>query len=198
MRLYLFILLGLLCVGCSQKNEGCKVWSQIADDPTSPLRAVPVEAPGLPNLFKVSDDLYRSAQPEVGGMTSAKKLGIKTVISLRETELDRELNEKEQTGLNLIHLPIVTWNVRDENILDAMRAIRDAPKPILVHCRHGADRTGLTVAMYRIVYQGWEKSCAKQELVNGGFGYHAIWINIPKEIDNADIDAIRQILGVHP
>ncbi len=163
-------------------------------DYRDPSWAVPVSAEGLPNLHKVSDDLYRSAQPEKHGMTSAKALGIKTVLSLRETELDRSLNENEGTRLNTIHVPIVTWNVKDRDIIKALRVIHEAPKPVLVHCRHGADRTGMIVAFYRIIYEGWSKEKAKDELVNGGYGYHSVFGNILREIDDANIEKIRAVL----
>ncbi|MBQ1926407.1 MAG: tyrosine-protein phosphatase [Proteobacteria bacterium] len=195
--IYILIILSVFCFGCAPKVDiqECRQLSNSSNDGIqSPAKAL--EANGLSNLYKVSDDVYRSAQPEEGGMTSAKALGIKTVLSLRETELDTDLNHNENAGLNTIHLPIVTWDVEDKNIIDALRIIRDAPKPILIHCRHGSDRTGLIIAMYRIVFEGWSKSCAKAELMHGGFGYHSMWSNIPKEIDDADIPAIRKELGI--
>ena len=160
--------------------------------------AEPIQADGLPNLFKMSPDVYRSAQPTKGGMTSAKKLGIKTVLSLRETPKDAALDEAEGTGLNLIHLPLATSQISDQDIIAAMKVIRDAPRPILIHCRHGADRTGLISAMYRMVFQGWSKACAKEELVNGGFGFHTMWRSIPKKVDSVDIEAIRKELELAP
>lgn len=194
---YILIILSFICLGCSYsgvKQECDSISASGAGIEMS--QAQPIEAKGLSNFYKVSDDIYRSAQPEEGGMTSAKALGIKTVLSLRETELDSELNRNEGTDLNLIHLPIRTSKVNIQDIKNAMRVIRDAPKPILIHCRHGADRTGLIVAMYRMVFENWPKACAKSELVNGDFGYHSIWQNVPKEIDKADIAAIQaEILG---
>ena len=189
--LSLCLLLCVLCFGCAPKLDGC---SKMVDSETGEFipQAEAIEAEGLPNLYKVSDDLYRSAQPEEGGMTSAKKLGIKTVISLRETELDSALNEAENAGLNLIHYPIITWDVTDQNVIDVLRLLRDSPKPILVHCRHGADRTGLTVALYRMVFQEWGNQCAKNELVHGGFGFHSIWRGIPLRVDETDANALRR------
>ena len=157
--------------------------------------AAPIEAEGMSNFYQISPDVYRAAQPGKGGMTSLKKLGIKTVISLRETQKDPALNEAEGTDLNLIYLPIATSKVSEQDIIAALRVIRDAPKPILIHCRHGADRTGLISAMYRIVFQGWSKACAKEELVNGGYGFHTIWTNIPKKIDEVDIEKIKAEIG---
>jgi len=38
---------------------------------------------GLPNLHRVTTNLYRDAQPTAAGLRAAEKLGVKTVISLR-------------------------------------------------------------------------------------------------------------------
>jgi protein tyrosine/serine phosphatase len=144
---------------------------------------------GLPNLFRVTPDLYRSAQPEETGMVNADKMGIKTVLSLRVSNVDPEL--AQGTGLLLRQVPIYTWNISEDEIVSALRIIRDAPGPMLVHCRHGADRTGLVMAMYRMVFQGWSKEEAREEMLNGGYGFHSIWTNIPKLIDQTDIAALR-------
>lgn len=175
---------------------GCaaKIASETSIEARDLSWAMPIQAEGLPNLHKVSDELYRSAQPEEQGLTSAKALGVRTVISLRETDLDTALNEAENTQLNMVHIPIVTWNIRQEALLKALKMIHVSPKPVLLHCRHGADRTGLVVALYRMVYQDWTKDRVKDELVNGGFGYHAIFSNILKVIDDADVEAMRSAI----
>jgi len=194
-KIFLSTVLIFSFVGCSSISADNA--SEFGVETRNPKWAQPIQAEGLDNLFKVSDDVYRSAQPTEGGMTSAKNLGIKTVISLRDTELDKDLNASENAGLNTIHIPITTWHVTDDEILKALVILRDGPKPVLVHCRHGADRTGLIIALYRIVYQGWAKEEAKDEMLHGGYGYHSIWTNIPREIDHADIDTLRQaLLGV--
>jgi len=61
-----------------------------------------------------------------------------------------------------------------------------------LHCQHGADRTGLITALYRIVYQGWSKDQALEEMLQGGFGYHAVWGNIPDYIRNIDSAWLKQ------
>jgi hypothetical protein len=45
--------------------------------------------------------------------------------------------------------------------------------------------------MYRIVFQGWLKDEAIDELMHGGYGYHAVYENIPEYIRKADIAAIK-------
>lgn len=90
-----------------------------------------------------------------------------------------------------------TWHIEDEDIIAALRAIRNAEKlgPVLLHCQHGADRTGVVTAMYRIVFQKWSKEKALDELQSGGFGYHAIWANIPRYLRTVDVDKIRHAVN---
>ncbi|MBN2212120.1 MAG: hypothetical protein JW709_12050, partial [Sedimentisphaerales bacterium] len=52
--------------------------------------ATPIDVPGAPNLYKVSDVLYRSAQPSLEGLEQLKKLGIKTVVNLRSFHSDSD------------------------------------------------------------------------------------------------------------
>ena len=44
--------------------------------------------------------------------------------------------------------------------------------PFFVHCQHGSDRTGVCIAAYRIVVQGWTKQDAIREMTGGNYGFH--------------------------
>ena len=65
------------------------------------------------------------------------------------------------------------------------------PKPVLIHCRHGSDRTGLIVALYRILYQNWTKEDALEEMLKGGYGHHSIFKNLPQIIRQIDVEKLR-------
>jgi protein tyrosine phosphatase (PTP) superfamily phosphohydrolase (DUF442 family) len=140
------------------------------------------EGDGLINLGKVSDDLYRSGQPikrsGVDGYRTLQRMGIRTVINLRTlpgTELTviAELNARTadpSRRIYFLHLPINPFstdvaylNARLETIL---KAIEQAPKPVLVHCRYGQDRTGFVVAVYQMLHCGFslEKALRAMEL----------------------------------
>ncbi|MHC4213170.1 MAG: hypothetical protein ACYSWP_07365 [Planctomycetota bacterium] len=45
--------------------------------------AAALETPGVKNFHKVSDQLYRGAQPTAEGMVKLKNMGVKTIVSLR-------------------------------------------------------------------------------------------------------------------
>ncbi len=154
--------------------------------------AVAIEAEGLSNLYRVGDDLYRSAQPEKGGLLSARDLGIKTVLSLQLISFDTVLESSEQSGLHLEHIPMIPTTVSEEDITKALKVIKTAEKPVLVHCLHGSDRTGTVVAMYRIVFENWNKEDAKAEMIEEQFGYHSEFANLLELIDSIDVDDMRE------
>ena len=153
--------------------------------------AKPMDVPGLPNLHQVSDDLYRGAQPSAEGMRELEKLGVKTVVNLRSSHSDRD--ELEGTGLAYEHIKMTAWNPESEDVVRFLQVISDSDLlPVFVHCKHGADRTGLMCAVYRIAVQGWSKEEAIEEMTQGGFGFHEIWKNLPKYIRKLDIDELRR------
>jgi peptidoglycan/xylan/chitin deacetylase (PgdA/CDA1 family) len=164
-----------------------------------------VTAPGLTNLYRVTPRLYRSAQPEAEGFAYlSKKIGVKTVVSLREFHDDAKL--AAGLPLTLRRVPINTWHIGDDGgakLARALRYIREAEArgPVLLHCQHGSDRTGAVIALYRILYQGRSKQAAIDEMQNGGFGFNPVWAalpewgNIPAFIKGVDVEAMRRMVG---
>ena len=173
----------------------CQSLSLCLDDDTTALCCSPdpisIEAEGLTNLFQLSDILYRSGQPVAQGLTSAKTLGIKTVLSLQLVNADTTYEAEENTGLTLEHVSMVPWYVSTEQLIEAMQKIDQAEKPVLVHCLHGSDRTGLIVALYRILFEGWTREMAVYEMTEGGFGYHDAFANLVETLETVDLEAIR-------
>ncbi len=166
----------------------------LADAPNRPFGwAVPIQLPGVPNLHKINDNLYRSAQPTKQGMKNLKQLGIKTIINLRTFHSDTD--EIRGTGLLDEQSSVKTWHIEDEDVIRVLIIIREKENgPFLIHCQHGADRTGVMSAMYRIVEQGWSKDEAIEEMVYGGYGFHSMWLNIIHYAKNVDIDKIKRAL----
>jgi protein tyrosine/serine phosphatase len=144
------------------------------------------------NLFRVTPVFYRSAQLQNSDVARLQALGIKTVISLRSFHSDEDLFKN--SGIKLQRIGINTWDINDANVVKALRAVKAAEKegPLLLHCMHGADRTGLVTAMYRILFQDWTKEQALEELTKGGYGYHSMWKNIPEYLQKVDIEKIRK------
>jgi len=152
--------------------------------------AQPITMEGVPNLFQVSTNLYRSAQPTAQGMQNLKRRGIVTIVNLRSFHSDRD--ELGTTRLGHEHLYMKAWHPERKEVERFLQIVTDPKRtPVLVHCQHGADRTGTMCALYRIVVQGWTKEEAIREMTGGGFGFHEIWDNLPPWIQSLDIEALR-------
>jgi protein tyrosine/serine phosphatase len=122
---------------------------------------------GVHNFHQVNDHIYRGAQPSGPGFGELSKLGIKTVIDLRESG-DRSVTEKktvEAAGMHYLSFPIGGYSVPSADAMTRLLALFEDAKagPVFVHCRRGADRTGTVLAIYRIVHDHWENAKALAE-----------------------------------
>jgi protein tyrosine phosphatase len=154
-----------------------------------------VELPGVDNLHRVTDRLYRGAQPTRKGFSNLEqKLKITTVLDLQVKHSD--LPQGEGTKMRFVKAPMVAWHVNDddgEQLVHALRLIRSGSKSgkVFVHCTHGADRTGTVMALWRMVEQNWTAADAIEEMENGGYHFHDIFSGIPKYLKRVDVAAFR-------
>ncbi|TNB93483.1 protein tyrosine phosphatase [Pseudomonas jessenii] len=146
------------------------------------------------NLFQMSPTLYRSALPDGGAVPLLKNLKVATVINFLPEADSSWLSEP---GINQVQLPYRTNHVDDADVLKTLRAIQaaEANGPVLMHCKHGSDRTGLMAAMYRIVVQGWSKEDALNEMTQGGFGESGHFKDGVRYVMQADVDKLRTALS---
>ena len=175
------------------------LWATAAADKPGAKRpskwAQPIEMAGVPNLHKVSDTLYRSAQPSAKGVKNLKTLGITTVVNLRSFHSDRD--ELGETGLAYEHIYMKAWHPEEKESVRFLQIVTDGKRtPVLVHCQHGADRTGIICALYRVAVEGWTKKDALGEMTKGGFGFHHVWINLPGWITDLDVEQIKKKAGL--
>src|SRR6185503_2980726 len=121
----------------------------------------------LPNFHQVNAQLYRGAQPKAGGIERLAEMGIKTIINLRSGDERSRLEEQEAraAGLNYVNVPFQRLGgPTEEQIAQVLSLINAAEnQPVFVHCKHGADRTGVAIAIYRIDHDGWSSERAKAE-----------------------------------
>lgn len=128
---------------------------------------------GLPNFGVVSDRLYRGAQPDENGFAELARLGIAIVVDLRrgQGKIARERALVQSLGMHHVSIP---WSGHDEpdpeQVAQFLRLLRDNPqRKVFVHCRRGAERTGVMVACYRISREGWPPERAQAEMEAFGF-----------------------------
>jgi protein tyrosine/serine phosphatase len=115
--------------------------------------------------------LYRSAQMSAKQMKKViKKWKIKTVINLRGAnanadwwvEEDQAVRESGalyyNIGMSAKRLP------HKDDLLKLIDLYENAPKPILIHCRGGADRTGEASAIWKLDFMKLSKKKALKQL----------------------------------
>lgn len=167
----------------------------MADDAPSPRPAEWAQSVETKyNLFQMSPTLYRSALPDSAIVPLLEKLKVGTVINFLPESDSRWLTSP---GINQVQLPYRTNHVDDAQVLAALRAIQVAETkgPVLMHCKHGSDRTGLMAAMYRVVVQGWSKEDALKEMTEGGFGDSTHFRDGVRYMMQADADKLRTALA---
>jgi protein tyrosine/serine phosphatase len=174
-----FILVSLCFILC------CNLYSQ-----RNPMWAVPVATNYVPNFYQVDSGLYRCAQPHKQAFAELSEMGIATIVNLRYFETDKRKAQK--TDLQLVHIKMRASKCKDDEIVAALRLIKNRQGAILIHCKHGADRTGLVIALYRIVFQGWSKEDAIKELEQGGYNFHSVFSNIPQYIRDLDVERMKR------
>jgi len=121
---------------------------------------------GILNFGKVSDLVYRGAQPDAAGIQNLKKLGVKTIINLRlpDDSWKDEAREALSNGMNYTNIPLQgLGRPKNEDIKTILSIIGASSSPVFVHCQHGCDRTGTIIACYRIERDHWQSEIALQE-----------------------------------
>lgn len=149
------------------------------------------------NFYRVDELLFRSAQLDGSYAAKLHELGIKSIVNLRHFSRG---GDRRAFGDQfwLANKPLQSWEIRPAQIADVLRTIRERQKEgaVLVHCYHGADRTGLVVAMYRVIYQGWSLDAARSEMIDGGYGFHSMWQDIAGFLTPQNEALVRAELGI--
>jgi tyrosine-protein phosphatase SIW14 len=130
---------------------------------------------GVGNFHAVNDHIYRGAQPTDEGFASLAKIGVKTIVDLREAD-GRSLAEKkvvEAAGMKYVNIPLFGMSAPPAaKVAQALAIFNDKSSgPVFVHCRRGADRTGTIVACYRISHDGWDNQKALKEAKSLGMAW---------------------------
>ncbi len=183
---YLLILAAVCFAGCVSTGK-------VVSSDRSESWAQPCQISGVPNCFMLEPGLYRGAQPTKQGIKSLEDMGITNLLSLRTINTDNHL--ANATMISCHSVPINYLRIDERAVLKAV-GIMQSPKsrPLLVHCRHGSDRTGLVCALYRVLVQDWTKEEAIEEMILGDYGFHTYFSNIVLFIRNLDVEKARQKL----
>ena len=143
------------------------------------LEAASLPLPGVPNFQRVNDLVYRGGQPLDAGFTSLAKLGIRTIVDLREIGEHSQAQEQElaeTAGMRYVSVPMKGMSKpTDEQVLKVLALLNDpAAGPVFVHCHRGSDRTGAVIACYRIGHDHWDTGKALKEARSYGMSWYQL------------------------
>ncbi|PJI85049.1 tyrosine phosphatase family protein [Yoonia maricola] len=121
------------------------------------------------NFEKVSEGVYRSNHPDHKRFKAYAGMGIKTVLNLRGVaEQPHYLFEVEscaKLGLTLVTIQMSARKApKRAQLIKVLDAFNTIERPVLIHCKSGADRTGLVAALYLMVHQGQSVEVARKQL----------------------------------
>lgn len=134
--------------------------------PDADSAETPKEALG--NFHLVSPGFYRSAQPSSEGYAKLRDLGVKTILTLKSNG-DQERTEAGAYGLGVENVPMSGFAAPTFEQMDqALDIVATAPRPLLVHCQFGKDRTGFVVASYRVTVEKKPVDASVQEAYDYG------------------------------
>ncbi|MDO5073953.1 MAG: tyrosine-protein phosphatase [Neisseria animaloris] len=149
------------------------------------------------NFYRIDEKFYRSEQLfHSEDAALLERENIRTIINLRFFDRNDDEQAFGKTRFKLVNMPLMSWAISPKDVAKVLWQIEQAQQngAVLVHCYHGADRTGLISAMYRILYQGWPAEEARREMIEGPYGFHSVWRNIKGFFTEKNIAATREAL----
>lgn len=160
--------------------------------------ATPIEGhAGLRNTWRVDEGLIRGGQPSTQGLRELDAMNTRTVINLRMFHPQDPVPEGAQ--FTYCSTPLHASSIDDADIAAFLKVAADPKaRPVFVHCHHGSDRTGVMVAAYRVVVQGWTREEAIDEMTHGGYGFSPMWGNLIERVRKLDVEKIRREAGLPP
>jgi protein tyrosine phosphatase (PTP) superfamily phosphohydrolase (DUF442 family) len=104
--------------------------------------------------------VIRSAQPTTQLPQWVREFHLKSIVNLRggspaDWWYEAEVRAVRESGLSFYDLPLsATRRPARRDLLRLIDVLRQCPYPLLIHCKSGADRTGLASALYMMLQRG--------------------------------------------
>ncbi len=146
----------------------------------------------------VPDRMYRSRQLDKTELIHyLKTYQIKSIVNLRGVNVGSDWYQNERLvaqELGISHHDYgisANHDVSDEDLKAIMDIVRTAPMPILIHCKSGADRTGLIAALYQYAQGGRSAEEASSQL-SIWYGHLPFFSNSTAAMDRTFWRYVRQ------
>lgn len=144
-------------------------------------------------IHQVVDGIYRGPCPKSSNdFDAVQRLRIKSILDLETYALDLRGNEREGVMWRCASYGIAHFSLPLGAILPpsmprlglAVQLLRTStqalPRPLLVSCRQGVDRTGIVIAAYRVRAEEAELEAAIEEMLEMGFHVGRYWWWLPQ------------------
>ena len=111
------------------------------------------------NKHRVSDRLWRSAQPAPHQLARLKAEGVRTIVNLRggreHGSWQLQKDACDRLGLHMAEFVVRSRGAPDRaTILRAKTFFERLEYPVVLHCKSGADRAGFVAALFLILHEG--------------------------------------------
>ena len=154
----------------------------------------------VPNFQKLCTGLWRGAAPSDEALSTLAQDGVKTIVDLRMdgAGVDKESSTAHKLGINYYHFALGFNKPEAQKVQDILAIMTDpVNQPVFVHCRQGADRTGMLCGIYRRVWQGWTFERTYEEMRQHHF--KPFLVTMRQQVQHADCDrAIIAMRNMHP
>jgi len=143
--------------------------------------------PGLQKFaVKYDQDFFRGGELQaIEGAEALQRWGVKTIVSVCPTDLERLLCEKFK--FKLVELPFEKTDLKASTVNKFLEVMNTTEKPVYVHCHGGTHRGGLFGFIYRVQVQKWDVDKASKE--------YAVLGGDPANKDKGMVDAALKHLG---
>jgi protein tyrosine/serine phosphatase len=143
----------------------------------------------LENFHEVRSGLFRGGHPNTDSFAFLESMGVKTIVDLEidngieadGDDIAQELADAANANITVLRFPMSAFDSPDDEfdrMIDQIMTTLADPSlgPIYVHCAHGQDRTGLVIALERVIDEGWDPRAAHDEML--AFGFHTMFVGL--------------------
>lgn len=121
--------------------------------------------------------VFRSPQPSAEQIEEAvAQVGLRAIINLRgaapgKSWWEEERKAAQRLGVQLIDIGMSAKRIpHKQDLIKLLDSLHNAPRPLLIHCMAGVDRTGEASAIFKMIFQGQSKEQAL-EMLSPSFGH---------------------------
>lgn len=147
----------------------------------------------------IEGELYRAAQPTPRDIERyARDYGIKSILNLRGENVGSPWYDAEAASAKTLGITHLNFRMKASRELTDAQAkaliemMRTAPKPLLIHCRSGSDRTGLAAALYLAAIRHEDEPQASQQL-SLRYGHVPLWFTDAYAMDRSFARLVPQL-----